>query len=96
MPDKTIDLHGLREAEALRKLVRDYNSYVRSGGRDPVWIVHGYGSSGRGGGLRRAVRDYTAAHSRCFEKVLDGERLANPGITLVYPKRLLPEVKPGR
>ncbi|MFZ1947501.1 MAG: Smr/MutS family protein [bacterium] len=89
---KTIDLHGLTEPEALRKLVRDYNAYVRGGGRDPVWIVHGYGSSGRGGVLQQAVRLYIGAHVGRFDKVVEGDALANPGVTLVYPKRLLPEV----
>jgi hypothetical protein len=92
--DKTIDLHGLTEPEALRKLVRDYNAYVRSGGRDPVWIVHGYGSSGRGGVLQEAVRRYLSAHVGRLDKVVEGDLLANPGVTLVYPKRLLPEVVP--
>jgi len=92
--DKTIDLHGLTEPEALRKLVRDYNASVRNGGRDPVWIVHGYGSSGRGGVLQQAVRRYVSAHPDRFEKVVEGDVLANPGVTLVYPKRLLPEVVP--
>jgi hypothetical protein len=94
---KEIDLHGLREAEALRKFVRDYNAYVRSGARDPIWIVHGYGSSGRGGVIQRAVRAYIAANSGRFDKVVEGEALANPGVTLVYPKCLLQEQRgPGR
>jgi DNA-nicking Smr family endonuclease len=91
MPEKKIDLHGLTELEALRKLVRDYNVHIRSGCRDPVWIVHGYGSSGRGGVIHRAVRRYISANIDRFDKVVEGDRLANPGVTLVYPKRLLPE-----
>jgi DNA-nicking Smr family endonuclease len=96
MTDKKIDLHGLREREALRKFVRDYNAYVRSGGRDPVWVVHGYGSSGHGGVIQRAIRDYISANANRFDKVVEGDRLANPGVTIVYPKRLLPEEQSGR
>ena len=90
MDEKKIDLHGLTEQAAIRKLVQDYNAYVRGGGRDPIWVVHGYGSSGRGGVLQRAVRAYMAAHADRFDKVVEGDLLANPGVTLVYPKRLLP------
>jgi DNA-nicking Smr family endonuclease len=96
MTDKKIDLHGLREREALRKFVRDYNAYVRSGGRDPVWVVHGYGSSGHGGVIQRAIRDYISANANRFDKVVEGDQLANPGVTIVYPKRLLPEEWSGR
>ena len=89
--DRTIDLHGLTESEALRRFIRDYNAYVRSGVRDPIWVVHGYGSSGRGGVLRDAVRRYISANLGRFDKVVEGDHLANPGVTLIYPKRLLPE-----
>ena len=67
-----------------------------SGGRDPVRVVHGYGSSGRGGVIHRAIRRYINANIGRFDKVVEGESLANPGVTLVYPKRLLPEVTPER
>lgn len=96
MADAKIDLHGLREREALSKFVRDYNSYVRSGRRDPIQIVHGYGSSGHGGVIQRAIRTYISANLDRFDGVVDGNLLANPGVTLVYPKRLLPETRPGR
>lgn len=89
--DKEIDLHGLREAEAIRRFARDYNAYVRSGRRNPIRVVHGYGSSGRGGVIQRAIRRYVAANIGRFDKVVEGDSLANPGITIVYPKRLLPE-----
>lgn len=94
--DVEIDLHGLREAEALRKFVRDYNAYVRRGRRDPIWVVHGYGSSGRGGVIQQAVRAYIVANIARFDRVVEGESLANPGVTLVYPKRLLPEARSPR
>jgi DNA-nicking Smr family endonuclease len=91
MNEKKIDLHGLTERAAIRKLVQDYNAYVRSGGRDPIWVIHGYGSSGRGGVLQQAVRRYLAEHADRFESVVEGDLLANPGATIVYPKRLLPQ-----
>ena len=91
MPELKIDLHGLQEREALRKFVRNYNAYVRGGGRDPIHVIHGYGSSGHGGVIQRALRAYLAANSVRLDKVVEGERLANPGFTIVYPKRLLPE-----
>jgi DNA-nicking Smr family endonuclease len=89
--EKKIDLHGLRERDALSKFIRDYNTCVRSGWRDPIWVIHGYGSSGHGGVIGRAVRAYISANLSRFEKVVEGESLANPGVTIVYPKRLLPD-----
>jgi DNA-nicking Smr family endonuclease len=94
MAETKIDLHGLRERDALRKFVRDYNACVRSGRRDPIWIVHGYGSSGHGGVIQRAIREYISANLDSFDKVVEGDLLANPGVTLVYPKRLLRENRP--
>jgi DNA-nicking Smr family endonuclease len=96
MAEIKIDLHGLGTQEALRKLVRDYNAYVRSGGRAPVHIVHGYGSSGRGGAIQRAVREYITANRGRFDGVIEGEAFANPGDTIVYPRRLLPESRAGK
>ena len=57
MADKKIDLHGLRELDALSKFIRDYIS----------------------------------ANLSRFEKVVEGDGFANPGVTIVYPKRLLPD-----
>ncbi|HVP57426.1 MAG TPA: Smr/MutS family protein, partial [bacterium] len=83
MSDKQIDLHGLPAREALRRFIRDYNAYVRSGRRDPIQVVHGYGSSGRGGVILRAIREYLAANARCLDHIVEGESLANPGVTIV-------------
>ena len=94
MNEKKIDLHGLTEQGAIRKLIQDYNAYVRSGGRDPIWIIHGYGSSGRGGVLKQAIGRYLAANAGRFDRVVEGDLLANPGATIVYPKRLLPQERP--
>ena len=89
--EKKIDLHGLPEREAIAKFIRDYNAYVREGGRDPIHVVHGYGSSsGKGGVIQRALRVFLATHRAKLEGVIEGEVLGNPGFTVVYPKRLLP------
>jgi DNA-nicking Smr family endonuclease len=85
-----LDLHGLTVAEGLARLVGHYNARLRAGDTGPIRLVHGYGSSGRGGDLRAAVRDFLARHAGRVEFV-PGERFFNnPGVTIVYPKQPLP------
>lgn len=90
MADFEIDLHGLRAAEAVARLSEACNRRLRSGDAGPIRVVHGYGSSGRGGDLRSAVREYLDRHPERVDYV-PGERFFNnPGMTVVYPKHPLP------
>ena len=89
MSDSDIDLHGLRVPEAIARLSQACNRRLRAGG-GPIRVIHGYGSSGRGGDLRDAVREYLDRHSSRVDYV-PGERFFNnPGMTIVYPKYPLP------
>jgi len=89
MDNFEIDLHGLRVTEAIARLSKACNQRLRAGG-GPIHVIHGYGSSGRGGDLRDAVREYLDQNSSRVEYV-PGERFFNnPGITIVYPKHQLP------
>ncbi len=40
-------------------------------------IIHGYGSSGRGGSLREHVRNWLFAHKRHFQAVIYGEDISH-------------------
>jgi hypothetical protein len=74
----------------MAKFVDFYNSSVRSGYRGCIEVIHGYGSSDAGGGkIQQELRRYLQKNSACLEIYVPGN-LGNPGITRVYPKKLLP------
>ncbi len=76
-----LDLHGMRATEALAALVSRYNRLVASGQRR-LLVVHGYGSSGVGGDLRRRVRNFLRSAKVEFITQKDNS-LYNKGQTLV-------------
>ena len=90
MAGDEIDLHGLTVAEALSRLADHCNARILAGDSGPVSVVHGYGSSGRGGDLRAAVREFLSRHSGRLEFVPGERYFNNPGVTIVYPGKPLP------
>jgi len=90
MDDSYIDLHGLRVQEALSRLSAACNRLLKSGRRGPLRVIHGYGSSGKGGDIREAVREYLEHNSSRVEYVAGEQFFNNPGVTIVYPKHPLP------
>ena len=92
---RSIDLHKLTVAEAIREFVRFYNGCVRSGYRGRLEVIHGYGSSGSGGVIREELRRYLKAHEGIFGEFLAGESLRNPGVTILYPRETLAALPPG-
>ena len=92
---RSIDLHNFTVAEAIREFVRFYNSCVRSGYRERLEVIHGYGSSGSGGVIREELRKFLKAHAETFGEYLAGESLRNPGVTIVYPKEILAALPHG-
>jgi len=78
--------------EAIAQFIDFYNSSVRSGYRGCIEVIHGYGSSGVGGKIQQELRRYLQKNSACLEIYVPGD-LGNPGITRVYPKKLLPAIK---
>jgi hypothetical protein len=91
---QSIDLHQRTVPEAMRAFVRFYNDCVRSGYRGRIEVIHGYGSTGSGGVIRKKLREYLAAHAEKLGSFLAGDGLGNPGVTIVYAKKLLP-ASPG-
>jgi hypothetical protein len=87
---RTLDLHGFGASEALGKFVEFYNECVRSGYRGPIEVIHGYGSTGAGGVIQQELRKFLSAHSSCLEMLILGESIGNPGLTKVFPMKLLP------
>jgi hypothetical protein len=89
----SIDLHGCSVPEAMRQFVDFYNDCIRNGNQGFIEVIHGYGSSGTGGTIQQELRRYLAANSDRLEMHIAGDSVGNPGITKVYPKRLLPIVQ---
>lgn len=93
--DHEIDLHEKTWTEALPEFIAFYNEAVqRAGGGTPARlnVIHGYGSSGSGGVLRKRLRIFLqeqADHDRL--EFTSGEYAdSNPGHTLVQPLQQLP------
>lgn len=90
---RSIDLHGCTVPEAMRQFTNFYNDCVRCGFQGFIEVIHGYGSSGTGGAIQQELRRYLAANSDRLEMYVAGDAIGNPGITKVYPKRLLPVIQ---
>jgi hypothetical protein len=83
-----IDVHHCTIDEALKAFVETYNRRVA--GRQPFRIIHGYGSSGTGGAIKRKLHAFLMQNPAALEWV-PGENVdGNPGHTLIYPKKALP------
>jgi Smr domain len=85
-----IDLHDLTVEEALRHFISAYNALVGGGFRGRIEVIHGYGSSGEGGVIRRKLRAFLAAHADRFNNIVSGDALGNPGVTFIDVKGRLP------
>jgi len=86
-----LDLHGYKAHEALAEFVKFYNRWIQKYPRKPFAVVHGYGASGSGGVIRKRLRALLEDYPDYME-VIHGERLGNPGMTVIYPTRRLPTV----
>ncbi len=88
-----IDLHGFLAAKAIEEFIKHYNERVRRGDLSQISVIHGYGSSGTGGKILVKLRNFLARNSDKLSYTAGEESIArNPGITLVKPRKLLPEI----
>jgi hypothetical protein len=94
--DCELDLHEHTWQEALSAFVSFYNEALQFAAGDPaptLNVIHGYGSQGSGGVLRKRLQKYLQEQSA--QGRLDytpGEHVdANPGHTLVAPISHLPD-----
>lgn len=83
-----LDLHDHTAGEALQYFLDYYNRQVRRGTVEPITVIHGYGSSGRGGKIRQLLRTLLRQYPDQvgFSDSPDG----NDGCTIVYPRLKLP------
>lgn len=87
---KKLDLHNYTVRESLNAFVRFYNAQFSKAHPAEFEVVHGYGSSGEGGEIRKRLRKYLAGHPKKM-LVRKGEHITgNPGVTYVTPLQPLP------
>ena len=89
----TVDLHGKTWHEALADFIDVYNRAARpaNGSAGALDVVHGYGSTGVGGVLRKRFRTFLAKYPNCL-RYENGEDVdGNAGHTLVMPLSRLPD-----
>ena len=89
-PNDELDLHGFTVAEAIEQFVQYYNTRVDNNQFGCLRIIHGYGSTGKGGAIRVKFRAFLDEH---LDKLRyeGGDDYGDPGWTLVYPKVHLPD-----
>ncbi len=88
----SIDLHGKTWADALPEFIELYNYTLRahSGGVE-LDVIHGYGSTGQGGVLRKRIRGYLQRQGERLQFKPGEEVDGNQGHTVVMPVQPLPE-----
>lgn len=93
--DREIDLHERTWYEALPAFVALYNEVVQraaGGAAGTLDVIHGYGSTGTGGVLRKRLQNFLQEQARQGRlEFTPGEHVdANLGHTLVQPIQPLP------
>ena len=89
-----IDLHGLTWRDALSEFTRLYDDVVSGttvSGDDSITVIHGYGSTGEGGTLRKRFRNVLARFDEYLEFTPGEETDGNQGCTIVRPLKALPD-----
>lgn len=81
------DSEGLSQYEVIRIFNEFYNAHFREGSNDTFRIVHGYGSSGKGGAVSAMLRKYFCKRKNELDFQCGEQFLNNPGVTIVYPKK---------
>ena len=90
-----IDLHGLTWEESFTRFIEAYNDAFDSAGKPSgvqVRVVHGYGSTGEGGVLRKRLRGFCQRFEDYLEVTTGEEIDGNRGCTVVSPIRRLPDM----
>ena len=84
-----LDVHGLTVNEALKVFVEFYNRHARSSSREPLRVIHGWGSSGEGGKIRTKLRQLLTDAQPNLEWKAGEDLEGNPGVTIVYPRKVI-------
>jgi dsDNA-specific endonuclease/ATPase MutS2 len=78
-----IDLHDKTTDEAITFFIEKYNKAIKNNYKFSIYVIHGYGSSGKGGKIKKVFHNYLKENSQYLEYEFN----SNPGVVIVYPKR---------
>ncbi len=90
-----IDVHGLTWSESLEEFISIYNGSLSDQQEldsIEIRVIHGYGSTGEGGTLRRRLRGFLSRASSYLEFTPGEEVDGNQGLTIVHPIQQLPAI----
>ena len=89
-----IDLHGRTWLEAQEEFISFYNQVLEESSDSngaQLSVIHGYGSTGEGGILRKRLHGFLERFADRLEFVAGEDLDGNPGHTVVAPVQLLPD-----
>jgi hypothetical protein len=94
--NKQIDLHGKGADEAVDYFISISNSFLASGQRGHIVVIHGYGSHGLGNGaIKQRIRELVTRWTDYFDAIHCDDSM--PGETWVIPLKPFPRrTKSGR
>jgi hypothetical protein len=75
--------------DAIRFFIKKYNEVFKNGYRGKIEVIHGYGSGGKGGVIKKRLRTFLTENKNSLNFVID----ANPGVTFVTPMKSIPDMK---
>jgi hypothetical protein len=81
-----IDLHDKNVNEAINYFITKYNEILSKGFKGKITVIHGYGSSGIGGKIKKRFKEFSEAYTMYFKVSYNN----NIGITIVKPLKPLP------
>src|SRR5205807_2549016 len=84
-----LDVHGLTVREAVDAFVDFYNHHLRNASREPIRIIHGWGSSGDGGKIRLKLRQFLAEASGELDWKSGEDVEGYMGVTIIYPRKAI-------
>ena len=85
-----LDLHTYTVKEALDKFITEYNQAINKKNYTNLKVIHGYGSSGEGGNIKKRFRALLKTNSDKLQCIFGEDISTNPGYTIVKPIALLP------
>ncbi|ADO83646.1 Smr/MutS family protein [Ilyobacter polytropus] len=84
-----IDLHNMTCNDAIRFFITKYNELYKNGYRGSIEVIHGYGSHGEGGVIKKRLRKFLLENKSSLKFTIN----ANPGVTFVVPVKAIPQMK---